>query len=713
VVPRLGTTSPWSSKATDIARVCGLAGVQRLEQARVLLLHGVADLPEAAWRELYDQMTETVLDDADRLADVFAHQPARSLRRVVLGDDPPAALERANREWGLALSADEIAYLADHYRKTGRDPTDAELMMFGQINSEHCRHKIFNGAFTLDGQVQPDSPFDLIRASHRASPDGVLSAYKDNAAVVSGPVAGRWFPDRDGVWRAHREPVPMLMKVETHNHPTGISPHAGAATGAGGEIRDEAATGRGGRPKAGLCGFTVSNLHLPGDPQPWEAELPRPSRMASALTIMLEGPIGASAYNNEFGRPNLCGYFRTFEDELPLAGGLRGYHKPVMVAGGYGNVRLGHVDKLPVPVSARLVVLGGPAMLIGLGGGAASSMATGASTAELDFASVQRANPELQRRCQEVIDACWRLGEANPILSIHDVGAGGLSNALPEIVDNDGRGGRIRLRDIHSADPGLSPMEIWCNEAQERYVLAIEAARLPELEALCVRERCPLAVVGEATAEPLLRVEDGAEAVVDMPMPVLLGKAPRLRREATRARPSLPSLELSTIDPMESAQRVLRLPAVASKEFLITIGDRSVGGLCVRDQMVGPWQVPVADCAVTATAFDAVTGKRWRWAKDRCWRWATRPPRRAWRWARRSPTSPAPRSTACAACVCRPTGWPPPAAVTRTRGCTTRCARSAPSCARPWASPSRSARIRCRCARPGAMPPARTPRPRR
>ncbi|MBL6750879.1 MAG: phosphoribosylformylglycinamidine synthase [Nevskia sp.] len=609
-VPRLGTVSPWCSKATDIARVCGLADVARIERGRAYLLDGAAGLPAAVHGVLHDPMTESLLADAAGLQGLFDHPPARPLRSVDLLGGGRGALAAANRDWGLALSADEIDYLAEHFGAAGRNPTDAELMMFAQINSEHCRHKIFNAQFTVDGQPQPQSLFEMIKCSHAASPAGVLSAYKDNAAVVEGPEAGRFFPGAGRRYAMHVEPVHLLMKVETHNHPTGISPHPGAGTGAGGEIRDEAATGRGARPKAGLCGFTVSNLRIPGLAQPWEGADGRPPNMASALQIMLEAPIGAAAYNNEFGRPNLAGYFRTFEAR-GADGTRRGYHKPVMIAGGYGNIRAEHVLKQAVPVGASLVVLGGPAMLIGLGGGAASSMATGSSSADLDFASVQRANPELERRCQEVVDACWALGEDNPILSIHDVGAGGLSNALPELIHADDRGGRIRLRDIASADPSLSPMEIWCNEAQERYVLAVLPQRVDELAAICARERCPCAVVGQALAEQELRVEDraGAPPAVDMPMPVLLGRAPRLQRSSRRQPVGAMPFDLSSLDLAQAAQRVLNLPAVAAKHFLITIGDRTVGGLTVRDQMVGPWQVPVADCAVTASGFEATTGE--------------------------------------------------------------------------------------------------------
>ncbi|MGH8457953.1 MAG: phosphoribosylformylglycinamidine synthase, partial [Nevskiales bacterium] len=584
VVPRLGTTSPWSSKATDIARVCELNFLERLERGRMYVLRGLDQpLDGSALNHLHDPMTETMLADSNALAQVFDAPPARPLRTVDVLGGGRESLMRANREWGLALSDGEMDYLAENFRKLGRNPTDAELMMFAQINSEHCRHKIFNAEWTLDGASQPRSLFEMIKQSHRASPAGVLSAYKDNAAVVQGSQASRFIPDAKGVYREVAEDVHLLMKVETHNHPTAISPFAGAATGAGGEIRDEAATGRGAKTKAGLCGFTVSNLRIPGFVQPWElaggsGDHGKPAHIASAIDIMLEGPIGAAAYNNEFGRPNLTGYFRSFEMVVPSNGGseLRGYHKPIMIAGGMGNVRPGHVEKNEVAEDTAIVVLGGPAMLIGLGGGAASSMQGGASTAELDFASVQRANPEIQRRCQEVIDRCWALGADNPIVSIHDVGAGGLSNAIPEIVHADGRGGKLDLRRIPSADPGLSPMEIWCNEAQERYVLAVAPARLGLFEQLCARERCPYAVVGHASSEPQLSIADGASPKpVDMPMPVLLGKTPRMQRQAGHLLSKGQTLDIGSIHLAEAVERVLRLPSVASKNFLVTIGDRT------------------------------------------------------------------------------------------------------------------------------------------
>ncbi len=618
VVPRGGTTSPWSSKATEIAAVCGLKTLQRVERGTVLVLRGAGPMSAADRARLrpllHDPMTETVVDDAERIQSLFTAQAARPLRRVDLIAGGREALVEANQAWGLALSDVEIDYLAECFQRLGRNPSDAELMMFAQINSEHCRHKIFNARWTIDGQPMPRSLFEMIRVSHERNPAGVLSAYADNAAVIAGAEAERLLRDSTGRYRLVREPAHILMKVETHNHPTAISPAPGAATGAGGEIRDEAATGRGGAPKAGLCGFSVSNLRIPDFIQPWEHDHGRPARVAPALEIMLDGPIGAARYNNEFGRPNLAGYFRSLEMQAPDASGapaLYGYHKPIMLAGGFGNVRPAHVHKAPVEEGMCLIVLGGPAMLIGLGGGAASSMQSGASEEQLDFASVQRANPEMQRRCQEVIEACYVMDADNPIASIHDVGAGGLSNAVPEIVDADRRGGTIDLRSIPTADPALSPMELWCNEAQERYVLAVSPAHLERFRALCERERCPFAVIGHAGDERRLLIEDkvtGGHAV-DLPMDVLLGGSPRLHRSAQRRPSQRHALDLGGIDLEDALQRVLRLPAVASKNFLITIGDRSVGGLVQRDQMVGPWQVPVSDVAVTASGYTAVCGE--------------------------------------------------------------------------------------------------------
>jgi len=622
VVPRPGTISPWSSKATDIAQHCGLDAVRRLERGTTYRLQPMsaegldATALATAAALLHDRMTEVVLRDPAEAERLFMQAEPRALTRVALLADGRAALEQANIELGLALSADEIEYLAERFTALGRDPTDVELMMFAQANSEHCRHKIFNADWVIDGEPQPQSLFAMIRNTTACSPAGVLSAYKDNAAVIAG-WPGRRFAasgEGDGRYRRSDEPLHILFKVETHNHPTAIAPDPGAATGSGGEIRDEGATGRGAKPKAGLCGFSVSNLRIPGAEQPWEHDWGKPGRICSALDIMRDGPIGAAAFNNEFGRPNLAGYFRSFEQQVPRAGGgveLRGYHKPIMLAGGVGTVRAPHVEKGAFPAGAPLVVLGGPAMLIGLGGGAASSMASGASAEDLDFASVQRANPEMQRRCQEVIDRCNARGEASPILFIHDVGAGGLSNALPELVHDGGRGGRFELRRVPNADPGMSPMEIWCNEAQERYVLAIDPARLAEFEAICARERCPYAVAGEATDGEQLSLKDHqfGTAPIEMPLSLLLGKPPQMQRDVCSVAAVGDLLDPTAIDLAEAVGRVLRLPTVAAKGFLITIGDRSVGGLVARDQMVGPWQVPVADCAVTLTDFDGVHGE--------------------------------------------------------------------------------------------------------
>jgi phosphoribosylformylglycinamidine synthase len=620
VVPRPGTISPWSSKATDIAHNCGLAGLRRLERGTAFYLWTADGAPaggevlEAAAPLLHDRMTQVVLRDLADADCLFRHAEPRPCTTVDVLGGGREALAMANVALGLALSADEIDYLAESFQGLNRNPTDVELMMFAQANSEHCRHKIFNADWVIDGQPQEHSLFRMIRHTTECAPEGVLSAYRDNAAVLAGSAGRRFFPDpASGVYGEHDEDIHLLMKVETHNHPTAISPDPGAATGAGGEIRDEGATGRGAKPKAGLTGFSVSNLRIPGFEQPWETDHGRPDRIVSALDIMLEGPIGAAAFNNEFGRPNLCGYFRTYEERVPAHDGteLRGYHKPIMVAGGLGNIRAEHVRKGDYPAGTPLVVLGGPAMLIGLGGGAASSMASGASAADLDFASVQRANAEMQRRCQEVVDRCWARGEANPILFIHDVGAGGLSNALPELVHDAGRGGRFELRAVPSDDPGMSPMEIWCNESQERYVLAVAAARLDEFKALCERERCPYAVVGEATTEERLLLGDAHfdNTPIDMPMPLLFGKPPRMLRDVHHRTFHKPELDLGGVDLRDAALRVLRLPTVAAKTFLVTIGDRTITGQVARDQMVGPWQVPVADCAVTLADYAGYAGE--------------------------------------------------------------------------------------------------------
>ena len=606
VVPRVGTISPWSSKATDIARNCGLARVRRVER-------GVAyrvDASKPAERArvaalLHDRMTESVLASLEEAGGLFRHVAPRPLATV-----PLAGLEEANARLGLALSEDEIDYLRAAYRGIGRDPTDAELTMFAQANSEHCRHKIFNADWIVDGEKKDRSLFGMIRHTHAANPQGTVLAYSDNAAIVEGAVADGFYPGKEGVYARHRQTVHFVAKCETHNHPTAISPFPGAATGAGGEIRDEGATGRGAKPKAGLVGYSVSNLRLPGAPQPWEGEdYGRPGRIVSALQIMVDGPIGAAAFNNEFGRPNLAGYFRSFEQTV--GGARRGYHKPIMLAGGVGNVSAGNASKETFDAGALLVQLGGPGMLIGMGGGAASSMRAGANTEDLDFDSVQRGNAEIQRRAQEVIDRCWQRGADNPILSIHDVGAGGLSNAFPELVHGAGRGARLELRKAPSEDSGMSPREVWCNEAQERYVLAIAPGRLAEFEAICARERCPFAVLGEATADGRLVVSDATLGgkPVDLDLEVVLGKPPKMLRDVRRAAPRLEPLSLDGIELKEAAYRVLRHPAVADKTFLITIGDRTVGGLCSRDPFVGPWQVPVSDCAVTLLDYDGYRGE--------------------------------------------------------------------------------------------------------
>ena len=617
VVPRPGTVTPWSTKATDIAHICGLANVRRIERGVRYTLTG-DDLDDDAVARIaplfHDRMTETVLhspDDADALFGRAAPQPLRVIDVLSGGRE---ALVAIDRELGLALSPDEIDYLLESFQGIGRNPNDIELMMFAQANSEHCRHKIFNADWVIDGKAQEHSLFRMIRHTSERSPAGILSAYRDNAAVIVGTEGHRLQPDpATGEYRYVQEDVHINIKVETHNHPTAISPFPGAATGAGGEIRDEGATGRGAKPKAGLCGFSVSNLRLPDAVQPWETDHGRPANIVSALDIMLEGPIGAAAFNNEFGRPNLAGYFRTYEERVPGAGGsrLRGYHKPIMVAGGLGNVRAADIAKRDLPPMAQLIVLGGPALLIGLGGGAASSVASGTSGSELDFASVQRGNPEMQRRCQEVIDRCWQLGDDNPILSIHDVGAGGLSNALPELVHDSARGARIELRAIPCDDARMSPMQIWCNESQERYVLAVDAERLADFQAICERERCPWAAVGEVTADEHLTVGDGwfDNLPVDMPMSLLFGKAPKTLRDVQHHPFPKKELDTSVMTLREAAERVLRLPTVADKSFLITIGDRTVGGLVARDQMVGPWQVPVADVAVTLTDFRGHAGE--------------------------------------------------------------------------------------------------------
>ncbi|MCQ4272615.1 phosphoribosylformylglycinamidine synthase [Pseudomonas kuykendallii] len=615
-VPRFGTISPWSSKASDIARNCGLAKIERLERGIAYYVAG--ELGEAEIEQvaalLHDRMTQLVLGRMEDASNLFSHAEPKPLTAVDILGGGRAALEKANVELGLALAEDEIDYLVNAFQGLARNPHDIELMMFAQANSEHCRHKIFNASWDIDGESQEKSLFGMIKNTYQMHSENVLSAYKDNASVIVGHTAGRFFPNPETrQYGAVQEPVHILMKVETHNHPTAISPFSGASTGSGGEIRDEGATGRGAKPKAGLTGFTVSNLNIPGFEQPWEVPYGKPERIVTPLDIMIEGPLGGAAFNNEFGRPALTGYFRTFEQSIATPHGdeVRGYHKPIMLAGGMGNIREDHVQKGEITVGAKLIVLGGPAMLIGLGGGAASSVATGASSADLDFASVQRENPEMERRCQEVIDRCWQLGDANPIAFIHDVGAGGISNAFPELVNDGGRGGRFELRNVPNDEPGMAPHEIWSNESQERYVLAVSAKDFERFQAICERERCPFAVVGEATEAPHLTVTDRhfGNTPVDMPLEVLLGKPPRMHRSVTREAELGDDFSAASVALEDAVSRVLHHPAVASKSFLITIGDRSITGLVARDQMVGPWQVPVADVAVTATSFDVYTGE--------------------------------------------------------------------------------------------------------
>jgi phosphoribosylformylglycinamidine synthase len=610
VTPRLGTISPWSSKATDIAHQCGLGFVRRVERGTAYHVEGHGALA-AALPHLHDRMTETVLGSAEAAHALFQHVSPKPLASIDVLGRGRQAIEEANAAMGLALAPDEVDYLLRYFRdRADRNPTDVELTMFAQANSEHCRHKIFNAAWVVDGERMPHSLFQMVRETEKASPQGTVSAYSDNAAVMEGASVRRFMVDPQSRYYGYRtELTHTLMKVETHNHPTAISPFPGAATGSGGEIRDEGATGRGAKPKAGLVGFSVSNLRLPGHGRPWEGKECRPDRIASPLSIMIEGPIGAASFNNEFGRPNLAGYFRTYEQ--PVGGALRGFHKPIMLAGGVGNVRAEHAHKADVPPGALLVQIGGPGMLIGMGGGSASSMATGANAADLDFDSVQRGNAEIQRRAQEVIDRCWALGKRNPVLSIHDVGAGGLSNALPEIVHGSGRGGRIDLRAAPNEEPGMTPREVWCNESQERYVLAIAPDRLAAFRDLCDRERCPYAVVGVATGDERLVVEDPlfGNQPVDMDLPALLGKPPRMTRDVRRSRPRLEPFQADGIEVAEAARRVLLHPAVGDKTFLVTIGDRTVGGLCSRDPMVGPWQVPVADCATTLLSFEGYAGE--------------------------------------------------------------------------------------------------------
>jgi len=617
VVPRLGTISPWSSKATDIAQHCALPGVSRIERGVVYYLSNKSGKPlndaekKAVLPLLHDRMTESVVMDIPGIeSKIFQHGTPQPLSSVDILKGGKAALEAANRELGLALSADEIDYLIENFNKLKRNPTDVELMMFAQANSEHCRHKIFNADWVIDDETQAISLFGMIRNTHKLHPAGTVVAYSDNSSVIEGAEVERFYPRTGGAYEFSKELTHTLMKVETHNHPTAIAPFAGAATGSGGEIRDEGATGTGSRPKAGLTGFSVSNLNIPGFEQPWEVDpIGKPGRIATPLQIMIDGPLGGAAFNNEFGRPNLTGYFRTFEENIN--GEVRGYHKPIMLAGGVGSIAAQHTHKHQLPAGALLIQLGGPGMLIGLGGGAASSMDTGSNAENLDFDSVQRGNPEMQRRAQEVIDRCWQLGKHNPILSIHDVGAGGISNALPELVHGGGKGAKFELRAVPSEELGMTPMQIWSNEAQERYVLAIPPERLDEFTAMCERERCPFAVLGKAVTGDQLTVHDAEfnNHPVNMPLSVLLGKPPKMTRKVKREKARMFKFDTSSIELKDAIERVLRLPSVADKTFLISIGDRTVGGMTARDQMVGPWQVPVADVAVTLMGFNTDLGE--------------------------------------------------------------------------------------------------------
>ncbi len=611
VGPRPGTISPWSSKATDIALNCGLKHVNRIERVKAFYIVSKIPINKVKIQNLlYDRMTETIFNNLEETNVLFETHEPKSLKIIDIKKHGIEALEKINTELGLALSGTEIKYLYQEYSNLNRNPNDAEIMMFASVNSEHCRHKVFNSSWTINGKKQPKSLFEMISNTYEKSSQDVLSAYSDNAAVIRGPVTARFFPDPNtGSYNYSKEPIHSVIKVETHNHPTAVAPFSGAATGSGGEIRDEGATGRGGKPKMGLAGYTVSNLQLSEMPQPWEEDYGKPDRISSPLEIMIEAPIGAAAYNNEFGRPNLGGYFRTYEQKVN--GIVRGYHKPIMIAGGLGNIRDKHIDKLPLPVGAQLIIIGGPAMLIGLGGGAASSMQSGQSESDLDFASVQRANAEMQRRVQEVIDHCWAMGENNPIISIHDIGAGGLCNGLPELINDSGLGGNIELRDIPNAEPGMSPKEIWCNEAQERYVLGIDPKDLEIFKSICERENCLYAVVGKTVKKRQLTVTDKilGRNVIDLPMTVLFGKPPKMERSFTSQKTKLSDFDITNIKIDDAVKRVLQIPSVGSKQFLITIGDRNVGGLLTRDQMIGPWQVPVSDVAVAASGFDTEKGE--------------------------------------------------------------------------------------------------------
>ena len=610
IIPRLGTISPWSSKATDIMHLCDITQINRIERAVVYHFDEKIVNHSEVLSCVMDKMTESELADIDNAHAIFDHFEPRPFSSIDILSQGKSALEKTNIELGLALSDGEIDYLVESFIKLERNPTDIELMMFAQANSEHCRHKIFNADWTIDNTEQAKSLFSMIRNTYHKHPEGLLSVYSDNSAVMAGFDGERFYADKDGKYVSSNEHRAILMKVETHNHPTAIAPHPGAATGSGGEIRDEGATGKGSKPKVGLCGFSVSNLKINNATQPWEVEHGKPSQIVSALDIMIEGPIGAAAFNNEFGRPNTLGYFRSYEQQTP-DGDVRGYHKPIMLAGGLGHIQEQHIKKGEIPVGSKIIVLGGPAMLIGLGGGAASSIKSGEQSEDLDFASVQRANPEMERRAQEVIDRCANLADDNPIISIHDIGAGGLSNGLPELVNDSGRGGRFELRNIPNDDKQMSPLEVWCNESQERYVLAIAPSSLDLFSDICTRERAPFAVLGESTKEQELVLSDElfSDTPINMPMSVLLGNPPKTSINAITQEINLNSLDTSAIKLDDAINRILQLPTVASKNFLITIGDRSVTGMVARDQFVGPWQVPVADCAISISDYVGFKGE--------------------------------------------------------------------------------------------------------
>ena len=730
VMPRLGTVSPWASKATDIAHNCGLGihRVERVTEYHLTLKTGLVSNLTGASKALstqelnacamllHDRMTESVAFERDAARHLFDEKAAEPLAHVDVMGQGRAALVAANSEFGLALSDDEIDYLVTAFTGLARNPSDVELMMFAQANSEHCRHKIFNAEFSIDGAKQPLSMFGMIRNTEKLNPQHTVVAYSDNASVMQGGVIERWLPQgytNAPAYGARTETVHVLMKVETHNHPTAISPFPGASTGAGGEIRDEGATGRGSRPKVGLTGFSVSNLHLPGLSEPWEqSPVGKPEHIASPLQIMTEGPLGGAAFNNEFGRANLGGYFRVYEQTVGEGADAirRGYHKPIMIAGGLGTISDSQTHKLLFGAGTLLVQLGGPGMRIGMGGSAASSMAAGTNTAALDFDSVQRGNPEIQRRAQEVINHCWALGETNPIVAIHDVGAGGISNAFPELVDGAAKGARFDLRQVPLEESGMAPKEIWCNESQERYTLAVNPDLLPLFEQMCERERCPFAIVGVATDEKALVLEDGpgGERVIDMPMDVLLGKPPKMHRDVSRVARTLAPLNLTGVALDTAALDVLRHPTVASKRFLISIGDRSVGGMNHRDQMVGPWQVPVADCAVTLADYQGFRGEAMSMG-ERTPLASLDAPASGRMAVAEALTNLWPRRSSWSASSSAPTGWRPVVSPAKTPRFTTPSKPWAWNCARRWASASRWARTVCRCA-PAGKPTAKPSR---